>query len=89
MDFVKIAKAWIASYNPNDNELSIAKERYEICNECPSKIKSTLSFYKCKECGCPISKKIFSPEFNDCPLGKWEDVDSKNFLPTKKNKTLF
>jgi hypothetical protein len=89
MDFVKIAKAWITSYNPSDKQLSLAKERYEICDQCPSKVKSTLSYYKCDECGCPISKKIFSDVFNDCPLSKWEGVDSKYFPPTKKDKTLF
>ena len=88
MDFIKIAKAWITSYNPTDIEQSRAKERYEICDTCPSRVKSTLFEYKCNECGCPISKKIFSPDFNDCPLKKWEDIDSKYFLPRKKTSSL-
>jgi hypothetical protein len=89
MDFLKIAKAWITSYNPTEKELNIANERYSICNICPSKVKTILSYDKCNECGCPISKKIFSDQFNDCPLEKWELVDSIHFPPRKVTKTLF
>ena len=46
-------------------------------------------FTRCKECGCPIKKKVFSDDFNDCPLGKWEEVDSEYFPPRKKVTTLF
>jgi tRNA(Ile2) C34 agmatinyltransferase TiaS len=89
MDFIKIAKAWIAAYNPTEKQTLIAEERHKICNECPSNVKSGLWDYKCNECGCPISKKIFSDQFNDCPLGKWESVDSQHFPPRKVTKTLF
>jgi hypothetical protein len=89
MDFLKIAKAWISAYNPSDKEQEIANKRYEICDTCPSKVMTSLTYYKCNECGCPISKKIFSPDFNDCPLKKWESVDSEFLLPRKVTKTLF
>jgi hypothetical protein len=89
MDFLKIAKAWITAYNPTEKQTLIAEERHKICNECPSNVKSVLMGYKCDECGCPISKKIFSDQFNDCPLKKWESVDSLYFPPRKKQKTLF
>jgi hypothetical protein len=41
----------------------------------------------CEECGCPISKKIFTPKFNACPLKKWEEVDTP-YLKQKKSATL-
>lgn len=89
MDFLKIAKAWITSANPTDKQLDLAEKRLTICNGCPSKVKTILSYYKCNECGCPLSKKIFSAAFNDCPLEKWESVDSLYFPPKKTTKTLF
>ena len=88
MDFIKIAKAWIASYNPNEKQLNMAKDRYTICDVCPSKVESTMFNYKCNECGCPISKKIFSSTFNDCPLSKWESIDLKYFPPRKTDKSI-
>ena len=88
MDFLKIAKAWIASYNPTDKQTLIAEARHKICNECPSNVKSALLGYKCNECGCPISKKIFSDVYNDCPLEKWELVDVNYFPPIQKTTSL-
>ena len=32
---------------------------------------------KCGECGCPISRKIFSPVKGSCRIGKWDGVDGK------------
>ena len=31
----------------------------------------------CGECGCPIAKKIFTNDYNPCPLKKWEEVDAE------------
>jgi hypothetical protein len=88
MDFLKIAKAWIASYNPTEKQTELAEKRYSICDSCPSKVKALLGYYKCNECGCPIQKKIFSDLYNDCPLKKWESVDTAYFPPMKKHNTL-
>lgn len=91
LDFKKIYKAWIIANNPTKNQLSIAEERNIICNNCPSKkiITEKLKIgVVCGECGCPISKKIFSPTFNDCPLKKWENVDKKYGLVEKKTKSI-
>lgn len=44
----------------------IAKQRYEICKQCP-----LLSKYKfCNSCGCfmPLKTKLLN---KDCPEGKW------------------
>ena len=47
----------------------VAKERLEICNNCPKMIKLTGN---CAECGCFISAKCkFRQE--KCPLGKWDE----------------
>jgi hypothetical protein len=89
MDFIKIAKAWITAHNPSESQLELAEKRHLICDECPSKVKTILSYYKCNECGCPISKKIFSDQYNDCPLKKWESIDSLYFPQRKIIKTLF
>jgi hypothetical protein len=47
----------------------------KICNDCDKKtyLKPVDSFI-CGECGCPLSKKIFSPKPGPeaCPLSKWE-----------------
>jgi|LakMenEpi03Aug12_release.lakeMendotaPanAssembly.Ray.scaffolds.fasta_scaffold1763907_2 hypothetical protein len=91
-DFKKIAKAWIDSYIGSDRQKELAVKRTSICETCPSRIvvnEPTGLLTRCKECGCPIKKKVFSDDFNDCPLKKWEAVDSKYFLPRKEVKTLF
>lgn len=47
----------------------VAKERLEICNNCPKMIKLTGN---CAECGCFLSAKCkFRQE--KCPLGKWDE----------------
>jgi hypothetical protein len=90
--FKEIANAWIIANNPSRDQKILAENRFTICDSCPSKkvlsdkIKiSTI----CNECGCPISKKIFSPEFNACPLKKWEDVDNKFYPNTQKTSKTF
>lgn len=68
---VEIARAWIAAANPTDEERAKAIERSTICDSCDKKdYNDLLKFYYCKECKCPLSKKIYSPE-NSCPLNKW------------------
>jgi hypothetical protein len=94
LNFEEITKAWIDSVFANDEQKDIAKKRNEICQSCPSlkvkfqKIKK-ISIQYCGECGCPISKKIFSRKYNACPLSKWETVDSKNknFFELNNKKT--
>lgn len=78
----EIITAWVISFNPTADQKLMAQKRKEICDSCPSKksiIKNTKWSEVCSECGCPISKKVFTKEFNPCPLKKWNDVD-KNFF---------
>ena len=89
MDFKTIVQSWIAAANPSDKQLELAEKRYSICDSCPSKVKAIIGYYKCNECGCPIQKKIFSDVYNDCPLKKWESVDTMYFPKQKLEKTLF
>lgn len=83
LDIKEISEAWWNSYFATQEKKEIAKNRLEICQDCPSmttvlqKMGKKLSVSLCGECGCPISKKIFSPKYNACPLKKWENVDSK------------
>ena len=87
----EIIDAWVISNNPSETQLNKSIERGNICNMCPSKKVITKHIQLatiCGECGCPISKKIFSLDYNPCPLKKWEEVDKKYTIPSKKTKTL-
>ena len=71
MNFINIAKAWIISFNPTDEQLEKANSRISICNKCPNiKHISHINEYVCGICNCPLSKKIFSPT-PDCPENFW------------------
>ncbi len=91
----EITSAWWDSYFGTDNQKSLAKKRLEVCENCPSleqKFKKLrkITVTVCGECGCPIAKKIFSPKFNACPLGKWKNVDELylDVFENKKNNLL-
>lgn len=75
LNFVEIAKAWIAAANPTPEQQQIANYRISVCNGCPNKsyIKH-LGIYVCGLCGCPLNKKIFSPNPGRevCPDQRWE-----------------
>ena len=91
-NFKKIYNAWVTSFNPNSAQKLLAQKRNEICETCPSRKVLTDKLKLgviCGECGCPLTKKIFSNDFNDCPLKKWEEVDTiyKTFK-SKSNKSL-
>jgi hypothetical protein len=92
LNFKKIYNAWLTSYFPNETQKLLAEKRNEICESCPSrKILTDISKLGviCGECGCPITKKIFSNDFNDCPLKKWEEVDTTyRMFEAKSNKSL-
>lgn len=90
--FKEIVSAWIIANNPTREQKLLAENRFKICNTCPYKKVVTEKIGLgtiCAECGCPLSKKIFSTEFNPCPQKKWQDVDTK-FMPAtqKKSKTI-
>lgn len=69
---VEITKAWIIASNPTPKQEEKALYRSGVCDGCEMKeyIKH-LDFFRCAECGCILSKKIYSP-INSCPLNKWK-----------------
>jgi hypothetical protein len=92
VDFKEIINAWIVSFNPTEDQKLQADERLSICLGC-EKYSEIIEKKKwsavCGECGCPIEKKIYSDRFDPCPLDKWNDVDTKYNIPTKKiEKTI-
>jgi ribosomal protein L37E len=71
IDLVNIAKSWIIARNPNEEQKDKAESRITICNKCPHSGK-VLGAEVCTLCGCPLSKKIFSPNGpGECPDGRW------------------
>ena len=91
-NFKQIIEAWIIAGNPTPAQQELAEERGKICDGCPSKqhlFKEKEWGSYCGECGCPIAKKIFTNEYNPCPLQKWEKVDEGFFVQQKKKKTIF
>jgi ribosomal protein L37AE/L43A len=69
---LEITKAWIIASNPTPEQKEIALYRSEVCDGCEMKeLVKHLNIYICRECGCPFSKKIYSP-VNSCPLQKWK-----------------
>lgn len=70
----EIAKAWIISFNPTDEQKMISEHRLHMCNLCPFKeYQDKLDFYYCSKCGCPLKSKIFSPVGPQaCPDSRWE-----------------
>ena len=75
LKLVEIAKSWIAAANPTSEQKQIAEYRASVCDTCPhKKYQSQFSMYTCGLCGCPLSKKIFSPlpGKQACPDKRWE-----------------
>jgi len=86
LDIHKIAKAWAISFNPSSSELLLAEKRLEVCHSCDMAANNILNISTCSACGCPLSKKVYTTDYNDCPLNKWEEVD-KNYMDLTKIKT--
>jgi hypothetical protein len=85
----EIAKAWIISFSPSKEQKELAEQRYNICLNCSNYRESrpiTHDEY-CSDCGCPISKKIFSETYDACPIHNWVEVEInfKDILNKDKN----
>lgn len=71
MDLIKIAKSWMIARNPTEEQKMVAESRISVCNGCEHSQK-ILGAEICTLCGCPLSKKIFSPQGpSECPDGRW------------------
>jgi hypothetical protein len=86
--FKEIFDAWLAAKNPSAQQKELAEKRYDICLTCEHRlplIKTNRWSEICSMCGCPLNKKIFSSNFNSCPLKKW-DVSDRGILPETFDK---
>jgi rubredoxin len=75
LKLVEIAKAWIAAANPTPEQKYKAEQRIITCNACPyKKYEKLYDAHTCGLCGCPLSKKIFSPlpGKDACPDQRWD-----------------
>lgn len=82
-----ISQSWFDSYFGTNEQKLLAQERLKVCDTCPSKeelFKNQNWSVICRECGCPLSKKIFSKKIKECPLNKWNEVDSNSIIFSKK-----
>lgn len=72
-NIVEIMVAWKRSYNPTPEQQEIAEYRAQICDGCEFReFVHIMKAHKCGACGCPIAKKIYSPQGPDaCPKNKW------------------
>ena len=90
IDYKEIFDAWKASLKPTPKQEELAKLRLTVCLGCEFR-KEVIRGLKwsalCGKCGCPLSKKVFSPNYNACPIKKWGNTDSNYLEPTEdKNK---
>jgi hypothetical protein len=82
-----ISQSWFDSYFGTNEQKLLAQERLKVCDTCPSReelFKNKNWSVICGECGCPLSKKIFSKKIKECPLDKWKEVDSNSIIFSKK-----
>lgn len=85
----EIVDAWYVSYKPTEQQKELALERYKICLSCEfygEKREITGDEY-CKDCLCPLNKKIYSLKDDACPQHKWIEVE-KRLMQPKNKKTL-
>jgi hypothetical protein len=93
IDYTEIFDAWLKSINPTKKQQELAQKRLDIGMGCEYRrevLKGVKWSAYCGDCGCPLSKKVFSDIFNACTKKKWENVD-RGYLelkPNKEDKTL-
>jgi hypothetical protein len=71
----EIFKSWVAEANPTPEQQALAEYRASVCDSCFKKeYVKAFNIFICGDCGCPLSKKVFSPKPGPeaCPLAKWE-----------------
>ena len=100
LDFKEIAESWFNSIVHSDRLKKLADNRFDICLECDSKeeiFQGKEWSLKCKECGCPLRGKIYTPKTyldentnkrGSCPLGKWKEVEIEYLKTNKTSKSI-
>ena len=90
INYKEIFDAWKIAFNPTLLQEELAKLRLKVCLGCSSRkevVKGLKWSALCAECGCPLNKKVFSTNYNACPLKKWSNTDSNYLEPMDdKNK---
>jgi hypothetical protein len=90
IDYKEIFEAWKISLKPTLKQEELAKLRLEVCLGCNYRkevVKGLKWSTLCGKCGCPLNKKVFSPNYNSCPEKLWGDIDSNYLEPLNpKNK---
>jgi ribosomal protein L37E len=74
-DIKEIIVAWHRAFNPTPEQKEIAEYRASVCDTCEHKtFKELIRTHICGACGCPISKKVYSPTSGKtaCPKEKWD-----------------
>ena len=87
----EIAQSWITALNPTKEQIILAEARLKICNSCEFIGYRELTGNPfCKDCGCPLKKKIFSNKHDACTQHKWLEVENSDLFENtrKKKKTL-
>lgn len=65
----EILLAYANLVNPTEEQQKLAEKRLSICTKCDFFGEAIVDY--CKECGCPLKGKIFSPNQYGCRIGKW------------------
>jgi len=89
IDFVKILEAYRIKISPTPEQKELALKRLDICNGCEF-LKGSVedNFAKCGACGCFIHGKIFTNKGDECPKGKWSEVDKGHFKKKVKQTLI-
>lgn len=65
-------QSWVTSFKPSPEKKSLAEYRASVCDGCSLRREHAIFKYPtCGDCGCPLSKKIFSPVPKSCPENLW------------------
>ena len=84
-----ISQSWFDSYFGTNEQKLLAQERLKVCDTCPSReelFKNQNWSVICGECGCPLSKKIFSKKGYTLMAGFGIGLSWSSFL-TRLDKT--
>jgi len=92
MDLKEITLSWLTKVKHSPLQKELAEKRLAICISCPHKkefIKNKTWLLMCGHCNCPLTAKVYSPNYNACPENKWQDVELEFFTKIKNvKKTL-
>jgi hypothetical protein len=78
INYKEIFEAWKISFNPTPTQEEQAQKRLNVCLSCEHRqeiLKQVKWSAYCGDCGCPLSKKVFSKLYNPCTRKKWGEVD--------------